>query len=404
MSKRLSQLFRPAPRDDRGNIIVALMVILVVTTLTLAVMTRTVDALNNVRVNQDLNAASAQADAGLSDALFRIDQYGSSDSTSFCVGSDSKCTVQSVPDAPDVSYSAVVHGNINTYLVTSEGTVNGRTQVIQATVQRTPAYPFAIFGNGDVTFNGNGSGTIQATTPSGAVDPNSQADVGSNATITCNSGAAEGNGQVSYQQSWKGCPNQIAGTGTYQPQNPVTAANCPSPNTSSPPVPCLPASGYSTCPPNGTFTGAMIGGTYFCTGNVTFSGTVSFSSPTSVFVIPPSGSTATVEMSGSTVNPGGDPRNFSLYVAGSGTVDTGNGSNAATINGLLYAPSANMTTNGCQMTLTGALVIGSYTCNGGPNLTINYDDRIQDVLQQNWTVKDYTELGPSQFSTYYPGF
>lgn len=403
MPQRMSRLFRRPRRDDRGNIIIALMVILVITTLTVAVMTRTVGALDNVRVNQDLNAASAQADAGLSDALFRIDQYGSSDSTSFCVGSNPKCTVSSVPGAPDVSYSAVVDGNINTYLVTSEGTVNQRTQVIQATVQRTPAYPFAIFGNGDVTFNGNGSGTIQATTSSGAVDPNSQADVGSNGTITCNSGASEGSGQVSYQKSWKGCPQQIAGTGSYQPQNPVTAASCPSPNTADPPVPCVPASGYNACPTGNTFTGT-ISGVYYCTSSVTFSGTVTVSGSASVFVIPPSASTASVEMSGSSVNAGGNPLDFSLYVAGSGTVDTGNGSQAATINGLLYAPSANMTSNGCQMTLTGALVIGTYTCNGGPNLTINYDDRIQQILQQNWTVKDYTELGPSEFSTYYPGF
>jgi hypothetical protein len=388
--------------DERGSVLIAITVVMVITTLTMAVFARTVEDLTNVRVNQDVNAAQAQADAGLSDALFRIDQYGTTDSTSFCVGGSAKCTVGSVPGAPGVSYSAVTQDN-NTYQVTSEGTINGRTRVIQATVQRDPAYPFAIFGNGDVTFNGNGSGTIQGTDANGNPDSNLQADVGSNGTITCNSGANEGNGQISYQDSWKGCPSQIPGTGTYQPQDPVTSASCPSPNTNDPPVPCLPSSGVNACPANGTFTGT-ISGTYYCTTAVTFSGTVTVSGSAAVYVIPAAGTGVNATMSGASINVGGDPRNFALYVAGTGTVDTGNGANAAQVAGLLYAPSASITTNGCKMSLTGALVIGTFTCNGGPNLVVNYDSQMASVLQQNWTVKDYSFLPANKFSTYFPGF
>lgn len=397
------RLMRRLQRDERGSLIVAMMIVLVVTTLSIAVFSRTLGTLTNVGVNQATNAAAAQADAGLSDALFRIDQYGTADVTSFCVGSNSKCTVTGIPAAPDVSYSAVVQDN-NTYQVTSQGVVNHQTHVIQATVQRQPAYPFAIFGNGDVTFNGNGSGTIQATNPDGTVDTSRNADVGSNGTITCNSGASEGNQQVSYQDSWKGCPTQVAGVGTYDPLDPVTSSSCPNPNTNDPPVPCVPASGVeTTCP--ATFTGT-VSGVYYCTSSVAFSGTVTVSGAFAVYVIPPTGTTANVDMSGSStiINQGGDPADFSVYLAGSGSVLFGNGSNVPNVTGLIYAPSASVTSNGCQVTLTGALVIGTFTCNGGPNLTINYDSRIEAIVQSNWTVKNYTELPPTKFATYFPGF
>jgi hypothetical protein len=54
------------------------------------------------------------------------------------------------------------------------------------------------------------------------------------------------------------------------------------------------------------------------------------------------------------------------------------------------------------MDLTGALVIGTYTCNGGPNLTVNYDSRLQTLTSQNWAVKNYTEIPSNQF--FLPGF
>jgi hypothetical protein len=54
------------------------------------------------------------------------------------------------------------------------------------------------------------------------------------------------------------------------------------------------------------------------------------------------------------------------------------------------------------MSLTGAIVIGTYTCNGGPNLTVNYDGRLQTQLDQNWTVSNYQQIPSSQFTL--PGF
>ncbi len=377
---------------------------MILTLIGVAVLTRTLSALASVRQNQDYSASLAQADAGLSDALFRVDQFGANDITSFCVGNSTKCSPSSVPAASTASYKAVKVDS-NTLTVTSRGNVNSRPHAIQATVSRTELYPFAIFGDGDVTFNGNGSGTIQATLPDGSHDPNRFADTGSNATVTCNSGAQEGDQQVSYKNSWKGCPTQIAGVGAYVPKDPVVSASCPSPNTNVPPVPCLPSSGVLPCPLLNTFgvLGVIFAGTYYCTGSITFSSLlpITVTGAVRIYVIPTSG-TADVEFASTDINTGGDPRNFTVYVAGAGTVDMGNGSHNATITGTVWAPSANITNNGCKMYLTGALVIGTYTCNGGPNLTVNYDSRLQTLVGQNWSVANYTEIPSSQFSL--PGF
>lgn len=388
--------------DERGSVIVAVSIVMILMVLSTTVAARTLSALVSVRHDQDFAASLAQADAGLSDAMFRIDQFGVNDTASFCVGGDIKCSPNFVPGAATAAYKAIKVDS-NTFAVTALGRVNNRPHAIQATVARSALFPFAIFGNGDVTFNGNGTGTIRATLPDGSFDPNRLADVGSNATVTCHSGAQEGDQQVSYKDSWNGCPTPISGTGTYLPKDPVTSANCPSPNTNVPPVPCLPASVPTpNCPLFNTFSG-VISGTYYCTGNVTFDS----SSPLTVdglfklFVIP-AGGTADINFASTTINKGGDPTKFAVYLAGAGNLNMGNGAHAADITGTIWAPSANVTSNGCKMALTGALVIGTYTCNGGPNLTVNYDSRLQSLLSQDWGVRNYSEIPSSQFTL--PGF
>ncbi|MDQ1413986.1 MAG: hypothetical protein QOE07_2574 [Acidimicrobiaceae bacterium] len=387
-------------RDERGSIIIAVEVIMVITLISIAVVARTLSALASVHLDEDFSASLAQADAGLSDALFRIDQFGANDIASFCVGPHPSCYPSAVPVAPAASYKAV-RVDSNSFTVTAIGVVNNRPHAIRATVVRTALYPFAIFGNGDVTFNGNGSGTIRATLPDGSTDPNRFADAGSNNTVTCHSGANEGDEQVSYKNSWNGCPTQVAGVGTYVPKDPVVSASCPVFNTNLPPVPCMPAS-FKPCPSGNVFSGS-ISGTYYCTGSVTFSsaGPITVSAPFRLYLIPTSGN-ANVDFTSTTINDKGDPRDFSVYLAGAGTVDMGNGAHNATITGTVWAPSANITSNGCKMDLTGALVIGTYTCNGGPNLTVNYDSRLQTLTSQNWAVKNYTEIPSNQF--FLPGF
>src|SRR5947207_7592007 len=110
-------------RGERGNIIVIMGVIMVLTCLSVAVVARTASGLHSTRQGQDFSSALANADAGLSDALFRIDQLGDGVASTFCVGGNAACTVASVPGAPGVEYSAR-RVDDNTYNVLAKGLVN----------------------------------------------------------------------------------------------------------------------------------------------------------------------------------------------------------------------------------------------------------------------------------------
>ena len=60
--------------EDGGTLIMAVLVMLILSTLSLAALTRTLSSLQSIRHGQDYDAALAAADAGLSDALYAIDQ------------------------------------------------------------------------------------------------------------------------------------------------------------------------------------------------------------------------------------------------------------------------------------------------------------------------------------------
>jgi hypothetical protein len=105
--------------------------------------------------------------------------------------------------------------------------------------------------------------------------------------------------------------------------------------------------------------------------------------------IPPSGSNQPVV---------GNPVDLQLYAAGSGQIDVGNGSAAASFNGLLYAPGWSVTVNGGQLSMTGAFTVNQFTVNGNPNLQVNYDDRMETLGAAGWTSEDVIQVAPSQFS------
>src|SRR5579872_5030699 len=60
---------------EEGSLVVALAVVIVLSGLAAAITTRTLSALGNARLNQDQSSATAAADAGLTDALFALDQW-----------------------------------------------------------------------------------------------------------------------------------------------------------------------------------------------------------------------------------------------------------------------------------------------------------------------------------------
>jgi hypothetical protein len=424
---------RRTQRDEAGNIIVIIGVIMVLTFLSIAVVARTMSGLKSTKQGQDFAGALAQADAGLADAMFRFDQTGTAPAKTFCVGNSPACTVSSVQGAPGVQYTAR-RVDDNTYTVLSKGIVNGQPHAIQATVSRAFLYPFAIFAKTGINFNGN-SGTYDPGTGSGpveTVDANGNpvtyppADVATNGQVTCN-GYQNGGSPAHQQDYFKGggttCNNGFLKAGSYNPLDPQL--NCPTaPNI--PVTPCLPAS-YSLCPVNpatGVVNGpVLMPGVYYCSQADLPGGTFTFpqglqiantgpSGPNGgvaeIYIIPTDGSNLTVSLAQTGcpagalpadptcgVNHGGDPTKLRVYLAG-GTIDPGNGiTGSGDFTGIMYAPSAAMANPSCNTNWRGGLVVNLYYCNGS-HLSVQYDTRMLTLTEVQWIVTNYTEIPSSQ--------
>jgi hypothetical protein len=389
-------------------------VIMVLGLLSTAVVARTLAGMKSTRQGQDFSAALANADAGLSDALFRIDQLGNAAASTFCVGSNGACTLTTVPGAPGMQYTAR-RVDDNTYTVMSKGIVNGQPHAIEATVSRTFSYPYVIFGKSAITFNGNtgdydpagGAGPIETLDANNNIVLTPAPDVATNGQVTCNGSSSPAHHQDYYKGGGTSCANGYLVPGTYDPKDPVSS--CPAaPNI--PPTPCVP-SGVLPCPAvGGTLPASLLPGVYKCTQADAAGGTISFPGTFTVgagsanngavelFVMSTNGTNLNVSIAQSDVNLNGDPTKLRVYLAGAGSVLEGNGSHAGSFTGIMYAPNADATSNACKADWRGSLVINTFTCDGGPHLQVHYDNRIQTIVSSAWSVSNYTEIPSSQVS------
>ncbi|MEA3077513.1 MAG: hypothetical protein QOF60_2421 [Actinomycetota bacterium] len=394
-------------RDEQGSMIIALTVIMVLGALAVTVTARTLSGQDSARRNQEFSGALGVADAGVSDALFRVDQLGNgAPPATFCVGGSVNCTVQSLPGSVAAQYVATKIDDFHVR-VRSKGLVNGVPHAVEAILVRDQLYPFALFGDASLTFNGSSNGTIYSVDASGATVTTPSADAGSNGSITCNSNSHPASHHIVYPGGSSNCPDRIDLTGSYKPKDPVVG--CPAP-VNTPPTPCVPPTAQACPAVSGVIPAVLNPGQYLCTSTISFGPTFQVGTPSSpanggvveIFVIPPAGSTADVYFNGSDLNVNpvgnieGDPTKFRVYLAGHGIVDPGNGSNAGRWVGIIYAPSSDMTSNGCKADWRGALTFHTATCNGGPNLRVRYDSRVAALTQQNWSVHDYREIPSTQ--------
>src|SRR3954451_763611 len=182
--------------NEGGSIIIAMGVIMVLTLLSMATLARSVGNVVHVKRTQDFTAALASADSGLADALYQIDQVRS---TTF--------TNSGTAGKGSWSYTAT-NVDLNSWTVRSQGVINGVKHAIQATVGRDALYPYAIFTQQDLTFNGNGGANVTSfNSDTGATDTGN-AFIGSNHAITINGGG--GGDEQDYftpNGSCSGCPD-----------------------------------------------------------------------------------------------------------------------------------------------------------------------------------------------------
>lgn len=408
--------------DERGSLIVATMIILVVFTLGTAMAYRVIGAESIVLSTQNSASAVSLADAGVADALFRLDQgpAGTGSGSYFCVkAGDSNCAASAVPGAPGVSYVAT-QVSASQWTVKAMAVSHNGTAAVQETVTRTPSYPFALFGNTSLTFNGDASAafsTYSSSSPissaSGNPNPNSGGDVaiGSNGTITCNGGLGS-NVEVAYYGTGGVGSIQDSSCGSYQK---FTTKYYLAPPTA--------PSGSSECPNLGQLGSGIPGapttlaaGTYLCTIPVTISGTLDVGGPVSLYIIlDPSVYNSTTSaltiIRGSYVNDQADycanggsgacspkpdlpnSQDLQIFSNSTGTFGNDNGQGYY-FGGIIYAPDASLTGDGCKSQYYGSLVINTLTCNGGPHLAVSYDSSLSS-LYGPWTPGGYTQIDPS---------
>lgn len=354
--------------EESGNLVIAMAVLVILANLSVAVLARSLVSLHQVRKAQDFSAALATADGALADAVFQIDQSGDSP----------PATISGSGTLGNGAFSYLATRlDASTYDVKAKGVIAGSAHAIRATVARKIRFPYAIFSNQGLTFNGNSTANIYSFDSGDSAAPANKARVGSNRAIVVNSGAGAGNFQDYYTPggSCIGCPTPVAQQGPYD-LDPVA----------------LPTGTTRSCPAGGTFSGAVVGGSPFvCNENVTFSGTVTVTSPPVVIYITGNHS---LTMADAVVNQGGRGVDLQIYKDGSGALDMGSGAHAAKFTGVLYAPRTDLTVNG-GIDLRGSLTVNSLRVNGAPNFTLAYDLGLRNVLDRDWRAGRWREVPSS---------
>jgi len=426
-------------RDEQGSLIIALTVVMVVMLLGSLLFVQVVGNAQIISSRQAAYTGVTSADAGLSDALFRLDQPDEAPSSGvLCLNalnpSDSKCGVQATTTTPQltgVSYVArtVPSGTspaiANQWIVQAIGNArSGMHGAVQETLTRTALYPFALFGKKSLTFNGNidksdfgtfspgPNGSSNFSYCSSTVATPACVTVGSDGSINCSK--APPSLETVYYNTGSG-----GGCGTSQSRN--TNYNLSDP---SPPTP--PAGVSWTCPNGGALgSGAnppaptILSGVYICASEVTITGTLTVlgTSPVQLYIMP-SAAKNTVNSTfldvaadsqiNTTIpyselsNPGTGPQPgdtmpdsnlFQVFTNSIGNLDV-NGNHGFVFGGILYAPEATLTTNGCKSYFFGSATINTYTCNGGPNLGFYYDTALSQDFGP-WQISGYQQINPS---------
>jgi hypothetical protein len=417
--------------QEQGNIIVAMLIILVVATIGTAMTYRVINNESIVLSRQGTASALATANAGLADALFRLDQGSSAEgngvqffvSPTACSGN---CVATTVPgidtnpkDRASVQYVAT-QVNAGEWYVDSVGTVRNQRAAVHEVVTRAPKYPFALFANSSLSFNGNAQGSFSTYTDGASYsstpgnpnpNPNGSVSIGSNGAITCNGGIGNNvqtdyYGTASVGSLSSSCSNSQSFQNIYY--LPSVSTNLP-----------------DNCP-NGGNLGSGFGstwntlnaGTYVCDEPVNISGLLQVTGAVTLYINLTGGSynSSTAALTIATPSYVNDlydycqnttpapaqctpapnlpaAANFQVLINSAGQVGFANGQGYY-FGGILYAPQAYLTEDGCKSHYYGSLTINTLTCNGGPHLYVSYDTALQGIYG-SWAPSSYTQENPS---------
>jgi hypothetical protein len=416
--------WRLAPSQDQGSILLAVTIIFALVLVAAAVASSTIGNMGNVLTRQQITQAVAQANGGISDALFRLDQGiagiskdGQTPPAYFCVNSadtsDTNCIAHSVPGASGVSYVATPDNAANptTWTIKSVGTVDNKKAAVQETVSRVQLYPWTLFAVNALSIDGNSSTDFSTYSETGAgVNTNGPVQIGTNGTLKCTGGGFPSNVTADYYSA--------NGSGDQK--------SCGTPVTTQPsfPAPTIASAGSNPqqCPFNGDIpANTTLGpGTYLCTTPVTFEGNLNVNGQVKLYIIltgsgynsstnaldikTTNQSTAYInDMYDYCKNGGitgcpttGMPvaENLQIFTNSNGTIGDSNGSGYY-YGGTIYAPLATTTADGCKSQYYGSVILSTFTCNGAPNFSFNYDSNLTNYFG-TWTTGIYQQIPPGK--------
>ena len=209
LSDTLSRRWRDA-RGEQGNLVIAIILIALLAILITASVSSVIGGAPTATQSQQGAQAVAQAHAGLSNALFRLDQVGGN-ASSFCVGtppagvlpsdlSSASCSPSGTEPlgsaAPGLQYYYVdqVSGTLplgvtREMKIVSHGVSGGQARTISAVLYEE-SNSFGAFGVSGLTYNGTLTGAnVQAVAGSSGSSGSVTFGGGKFSTLNCNGGA-----------------------------------------------------------------------------------------------------------------------------------------------------------------------------------------------------------------------
>ncbi|HVM09976.1 MAG TPA: hypothetical protein VM345_16025 [Acidimicrobiales bacterium] len=432
--------------DEGSTLILAITVMMILATLTMALQARTLSSLKMMRHSQDSDAALAAADAGLAKAVYRIENGQVNDwfedGYPGCPWDDlTSCENAKWPNKYRFQVQRVGGTPPTEFIVSVRGKVGGGAKAIRALVTRDALFPYALFGYQNLTIDGSTDvGNVMQFSVAGAVDASSVGvRIGSNGMITCRGNSAT-NVRFDSFGGFSGCPaNQWTAIDQKRPRldidpPPIPNRACPTDGrtfgTTVTMQFTLAAATQINAFLQGNPFGALIsaaqtaglstvglpvqvidgtGGPFICRRSVTLSGIVmtTGSTPVQIYVLKTtSGACNTLDISDALINSTaaagqllGKARMFQIYKDGDCdlTIGSGNTSDTLSYNGVLYAPDSVMTVNGGKQ-FQGSIMVGQMKINGGPNIIIKWDDDLKTYYGQKWRVSRYAEVSNSDLN------
>jgi hypothetical protein len=372
--------------EDGASLIMAMIVMMVLSTLSLAILGRTLTVMTYVRHGQDYDAALAAAEAGLADALFKIDQNAPpSWKATGATG------VNGVAGAGTYQYWAVKQSE-SRYVVTAMGQVGKAKHGIEMLVTRNSQFPYALFSQEQLHFNGTTAGPAKVNFYSfnGVVGQPDEVRVGSNTTVVCN-GTPDPNVFIDwYGPTASDC--ESTRVAKLAKKRDMTFKDPPAVNQGCPAGGVFGSAGSTALTP--VLINGMGGVPFVCSQDVTFVGFVNATNgPVKIYIVPDSSGTHhALNLAGAVINATGSATQMQIFKRGNVPMTfNGNTSSNLTFRGVLFAPETTMRWNG-GIWWAGSINVGQLTVNGAPNLKIGYDFDLNNYLGPDWRVSRYHEI------------